>query len=122
MGRFSDPTRGHLLRLQHQTGHLAHTLVSAARGAGTPLFISSSTRTAARQRELVAAGRSATLRSRHLTGQAFDVDVLGFGRDQIPEWWLWNLGAYGEQLGLRWGGRWKVPRDLGHFENNRALR
>jgi hypothetical protein len=30
---------------------------------------------------------------------------------------LWKkVGAVGEQLGLRWGGRWRNPYDPGHFE------
>jgi len=122
MAAFSDPTPGHLLRLRHETGHRANALVIGARNGRVPLYISSSTRTAARQRDLVRAGRSATLRSKHLTGQAFDVDVLGFGRDQIPKWWFANLGNRAELLGLRWGGRWTVPKDFGHFEDARALR
>lgn len=61
------------------------------------------------------------MRSRHLTGDAFDVDVLGMNRDDVPEWWWHQLGNFAEsQLGLRWGGRWKSIRDLGHFEDPRA--
>jgi len=51
-----------------------------------------------------------------LSGLAFDVDVFGFGRDEIPLWWFYQLGALGEQLGFRWGGRWSGLRDYGHFE------
>ncbi len=122
MATFQDPTVSHLERLAHDTAHQAHQMVVAVRITGVPLFISSSVRSSQVQAQLVRAGRSQTFRSRHLTGEAFDVDVLGFGRDEIPLWWFYNLGAFGEHLGLRWGGRWTIPRDFGHFESMRSLR
>jgi len=97
-------------------------MVTEVRRSGVPLYISSSVRSSALQAQLVRAGRSQTLRSKHLTGNAFDVDVLGFGRDQIPKWWFSRLGTFAERHGLRWGGRWSKPRDLGHFENMRVSR
>jgi hypothetical protein len=40
--------------------------------------------------------------------------------DALPVWnnaRLWKkIGMLGERLGLRWGGRWRVPYDPGHFE------
>ncbi|MDZ7647977.1 MAG: M15 family metallopeptidase [Cytophagales bacterium] len=40
--------------------------------------------------------------------------------DSVAQWdnaRLWRkVGAVGEQLGLRWGGRWKELYDPGHFE------
>lgn len=122
MATFSDPTLGHLRQLAVPTAAMAVHMVIAVRNSGVPLFISSSLRTRATQAGFFRQGLSATLRSKHLTGQAFDIDVLGFGRDQIPKWWLYNLGAFGEQHGLRWGGRWKFPRDFGHFEDVRSIR
>lgn len=89
----------------------------AARVAGYPVVITSGRRTAEEQAALVRAGVSATLRSRHVLGLAFDIDWQGWSRDDIPAW-FWNLiGPWAEQnLYLRWGGRWKVPYDPGHFE------
>lgn len=96
-------------------------MVYLVRSAGVPLQVTSSVRSRAEQASLVQAGRSLTLQSKHLQGQAFDVDIHGYGRDQIPLWWFEQLGQLGEYLGLAWGGRWSGFRDYGHFENPRAL-
>lgn len=113
---WSDPTLDHLESLQPACAQRALELVNAAREAGWPVWISSSIRSEAEQRALVAAGRSRTMSSKHITGLAFDVDVLGLRRDDVPMPFLRALGAYGEALGLRWGGRWTRPFDPGHFE------
>jgi hypothetical protein len=111
-----DPTPRHLAQLSPVVQPRALALVNAARQAGIRLVITSSRRTAAEQARLVAAGRSRRPDSLHLTGRAFDVDVLGIGRDRVPrDFWAW-LGPIGERLGLRWGGRWQSPYDPGHFE------
>jgi peptidoglycan L-alanyl-D-glutamate endopeptidase CwlK len=108
------------MSLEPDTARLAYWLVYAARRAGIPLMITSGRRSEEEQRVLVGQGRSQTMRSRHLAGEAFDVDVAGLGRDQVPRW-VWDaLGPYGESLGLDWGGRWRTLVDLGHFELRRA--
>lgn len=57
------------------------------------------------------------MQSKHLLGKAFDVDVFGFGRDDVPLWVWEEIGPWAEmQLGLKWGGRFTSIRDLGHFE------
>ena len=79
-------------------------------------------RTIERQRELVAAGASRTMNSRHLTGHAIDVVALIGGEGR----WDWPLYA---QLALHfkkaasdvgvpivWGGDWKTFRDGPHYE------
>ncbi len=61
------------------------------------------------------------LTSVHMFGCAFDVAVLKDGRidwQDIPSYQ--RLGAIGESLGLRWGGRFKF-RDWGHFEYTGGL-
>jgi len=108
---------GHLQRLSPDIQNAAWWLVYYARSAGVPLKITSSTRSNAEQAALVRGGMSQTLKSKHLTGQAFDVDVEGWARDDIPLWWWEGLGQLGEYLGFRWGGRWTGLRDYGHFEN-----
>ena len=119
---FQDATIGHLQRLAPGTAAPAFRLVSHVRSAGIPLHITSGVRTPRAQRDLLVRGRSQTTRSRHLTGQAFDVDVLGFGRDQIPRWWFYQLGSLAQPLGLRWGGNFSGFWDPGHFEDARAVR
>lgn len=94
-------------------------LVSALREAGVPCIIqqSGARRGYLEQTRLVLAGRSRTLRSAHLAGKAFDIDVAGIDRSDIPRA-FWNVvGPWAErQLGLKWGGRWSDPWDPGHFE------
>ena len=75
--------------------------------------VSEGLRTKERQRELVAAGKSRTLDSKHLTGHAVDLVVMPGGK---PDW---SPRAYTElartfaqvamEFGLpvRWGGSWR---------------
>ena len=55
--------------------------------------------------------------SRHQYGLAVDVVPMV---DSMAVWnnaRLWRkIGHAGERLGLRWGGRWRVTYDPGHFE------
>jgi peptidoglycan L-alanyl-D-glutamate endopeptidase CwlK len=91
--------------------------------AGIPVLIVDTLRTPAEQAENIRKGVSWTTNSKHLTGDAIDIvpfDVYNLhGADKLqwvtsdPVWE--KLGALGEALGLRWGGRWKV-KDMGHFE------
>ncbi len=112
----NDPTLGHLSRLTPPVRLRAYWLVVLARYAGLPLVVTASTRSAAEQRQLVLAGRSRRLDSKHLRGEAFDVDLWRWDRDDVPKpVWDW-LGPVGEALGLKWGGRWTDPFDPGHFE------
>jgi len=83
-------------------------------------------RTVMRQRELVDAGASWTMDSRHLTGHAADLGVLVNGELR----WDWSLyyilGACakraGEELGIaiEWGGDWNHPKKDGpHIQLSR---
>lgn len=114
-----DPTLAQLVTLDPKMRELATILLTALREAGIPAIITAlgARRGTTEQRRLVAGGRSKTLRSKHLTGHAFDIDVAGLNRDAIPRE-FWNIvGPWAEQnLGLRWGGRFKGFWDPGHFE------
>jgi len=112
-----DATLRHIDVLSPDIRDAAFWLVYVVRSAGFPLQITSSVRTRQEQASFVAQGRSRLARSKHLVGQAFDVDVHGVARDEIPMWFWQQLGWLGEYLGLRWGGRWSDPWDPGHFEN-----
>jgi len=107
----------HIRNLSPDIQDAAWWLVYLFRDAGIPLQITSTLRSRAEQAVLVGKGLSGTLQSKHLIGQAFDVDVHGFGRDEIPLWFWYELGWVGEYLGLRWGGRFSNLKDYGHFEN-----
>lgn len=79
-------------------------------------------RTLERQKQLVAAGASQTLRSRHLTGHAVDLAVK-IGGEVRWDWPLYNgiaviMKDCANQLDLsiEWGGDWKTFKDGPHFQ------
>lgn len=83
-------------------------------------------RTVKRQEQLVAAGASKTMRSRHLTGHAVDVAPLIAGQVR----WDWppfhdiaaamKAAAAAEGVPIDWGGDWISFKDGPHFELDRA--
>jgi peptidoglycan L-alanyl-D-glutamate endopeptidase CwlK len=97
--------------------------------ATSPLdfMITEGLRTEARQRQLVAAGASKTMRSRHLTGHAVDVAVL-IGREVRWDWPLYSqlavaikAAAATEGVAITWGGDWPRFRDGPHYELDRRV-
>lgn len=87
--------------------------------AGLHVTIIDTLRTEAEHQTNLDNGVSWTTRSKHLDGLAIDLcpTALLSLKGWAPGSPLWQqLGAIGEGLGLRWGGRWK-QRDLGHFES-----
>jgi len=82
-------------------------------------------RTEARQRELVAAGASRTMNSRHLTGHAVDLAPVIAGQIR----WDWppfhqlaaamKQAAAELQVPIVWGGDWRTFKDGPHFELDR---
>lgn len=99
--------------------------------AQIPVLIVSTGRSEKEQAAAVAAGTSKVKRSRHQDGMA--IDVVPFALFQLagPDKLQWDvrdpvwrrIGAIGEALGLRWGGRFGESKpgagdgwDMGHFE------
>lgn len=90
-----------------------------------PFRVTEGVRSPQRQEQLVKAGASRTMNSRHLTGHAVDVCAMIDGKPR----WDWPL--YGKiavafkeaaaELGVPivWGGDWKSFRDGPHFELRR---
>lgn len=75
-----------------------------------------------RQRQLVAAGASQTMNSRHLTGHAIDVAALVNG-DVRWDWPLYERIAQAFKqaaerfdLPIEWGGDWLSFRDGPHYQ------
>lgn len=80
-------------------------------------------RTSAEQRKLVAAGKSQTLNSRHLTGHAVDLTAL-LKNGAVT----WDFEVYRKlsevvlavafelAIPVTWGGNWQSLRDGPHFE------
>ncbi|MFM9863662.1 MAG: M15 family metallopeptidase [Micropepsaceae bacterium] len=97
----------------------------AAELTGCPFIVTEGLRTMKRQRELVAAGASKTLRSRHLTGHAIDFAPLVAGEVT----WKWPPFAIVAQafkqaatergVPISWGGNWRTFRDGPHIELDR---
>lgn len=79
-------------------------------------------RTQERQKQLMAAGATRTMNSRHLTGHAVDIAPLINGEVR----WDWPLyhqlaavvkkAAAEEQVPLQWGGDWRSFKDGPHWE------
>lgn len=79
-------------------------------------------RTVARQKQLVAAGASKTMNSRHITGHAVDLAVLIGGKVRW-DWPLYNkLSVFVKQaakdldIPVEWGGDWKSFKDGPHWQ------
>tara|TARA_R110000868_G_scaffold6894_6_gene38303 strand:- start:10686 stop:11054 length:369 start_codon:yes stop_codon:yes gene_type:complete len=102
-------------------------LVRVVRLAGkrADFIVTEGLRTVARQKQLVAAGASQTMNSRHLTGHAVDVAALVDGKVR----WDWPLydaiskemkkAAAELNVPIIWGGDWKSLKDGPHFELDR---
>lgn len=100
---------------------LALLLVEKARMNGTPIKITETFRTAAKQEEYYNQGRKSpgsiitnakALQSYHQYGLAFDIAFEGVPYPSDLKKWE-KLGTLGESIGLVWGGRFN---DNPHFE------
>jgi hypothetical protein len=96
-------------------------LIRVCKASGIELAIVESYRTPAKQAEYFAMGRKYTSspggKSRHQYGLAVDVVPIVDSGAVWNNHRLWRkIGQAGERLGLRWGGRWRVTYDPGHFE------
>ena len=90
-------------------------------------MVTEGVRTLERQGQLVRAGASRTLNSRHLSGHAVDLAALVDGAVR----WDWPLypriaaamktAAAERGVALIWGGDWKSLRDGPHFELDRRV-
>lgn len=74
-----------------------------------------------RQKELVAAGASKTMNSRHITGHA--VDLAAYVNEIRWDWPLYEKiakamkqAAYELNIKIEWGGDWKSFKDGPHFQ------
>jgi hypothetical protein len=93
-------------------------LLAKAVEARLNIMIIETSRTMAQHEENVKNGFSWAAHSKHLDGLAIDVGIIELLSlpNRAPDHPLWNkLGAIGESVGCRWGGRWK-QRDCVHFE------
>lgn len=96
-------------------------LISICKEKGIELALVETYRTRAKQNEYKSMGKKYTRsgggHSKHQYGLAVDVVPIVDSVAQWDDYKLWRkIGVVGEQLGLRWGGRWRNPYDPGHFE------
>ena len=82
-------------------------------------------RTLTRQKQLLAAGASKTLNSRHITGHAVDLGAW-VGKEVRWDWPLYHKiatamkqAATEQHVGIVWGGDWRTFKDGPHFELDR---
>jgi peptidoglycan LD-endopeptidase CwlK len=92
-----------------------------------PFEVIEGLRTVERQRQLVAAGASKTMNSRHITGHAVDLAPTVEGKIR----WDWPLfhqiapamkqAAQDVGVPITWGGDWRTFKDGPHFELDRKV-
>lgn len=117
--KFSQRSENNLIGVHPD---LVHVVRRALKLTEIDFCVIEGLRTYERQRELVKAGASQTLKSRHLTGHA--VDLAAFIGGQIR--WDWPLyskiaiamkdAATEEDVPIEWGGDWKSFKDGPHFQ------
>ena len=97
-----------------------------AEAEGLDFIVTEGLRTMKRQRELVAAGASKTMKSRHLTGHAIDFAPLIAG--EVTWKWppfialaaMFKKAAAELGIAIAWGGDWKSFKDGPHVELDRS--
>lgn len=87
-----------------------------------PAYVVEGRRSAARQRDLYAQGRTSegpvvtwTRVSKHQAGLAFDLGFKGRAAADVPADWWEDVGEAWQSIGGTWGGSWAAG-DLNHFE------
>ena len=100
---------------------LVNVVKLAAQKSPLNFIVTEGVRTLERQKELVAAGASQTLNSRHLTGHAVDLAAV-VGKEVRWDWPLYSKlaaamkdAALELKVTIQWGGDWKM-RDGPHFQ------
>lgn len=111
-----------LSRLKGVHPDLVRVIKRAAQITKVDFAVVEGLRTLERQKELLKAGATKILKSRHITGHAVDVVPLVDGKAR----WDWPLyhklapfiwaAARAEDVPLEWGGDWKSFPDAPHWQ------
>ena len=121
-----------LKRLEGVHEDLVAVVKRAAELTDQPFVVIEGLRSVERQKQLVAAGASTTLRSRHLTGHAVDlaafIDLDKSGDYTSGDNIRWDWPLYGKiashmktaafqlDIPIEWGGDWTTFKDGPHFQ------
>jgi peptidoglycan L-alanyl-D-glutamate endopeptidase CwlK len=111
-----------LSRLQGVHPDLVRVVKRAAAMSDLDFTVLEGLRTLERQKQLVKAGASKTMNSRHLTGHAVDIAPMLAGAVS----WDWPLyrrlapivkaAAVAENVPIEWGGDWRTFKDGPHWQ------
>lgn len=111
-----------LSRLEGVHPDLVRVVKKAAAMSPLDFTVLEGLRTLDRQKQLIAAGATKTLNSRHLTGHAVDLAPMIGGTVR----WDWPLyhqlaavvkdAAKAENVPIQWGGDWRTFKDGPHWE------
>lgn len=111
-----------LSRLEGVHPDLVRVVKKAAALSPLDFTVLEGLRTLDRQKQLMAAGATKTMNSRHLTGHAVDLAPMIGGTVR----WDWPLyhqlaavvkdAATAENVPLQWGGDWRTFKDGPHWE------
>lgn len=111
-----------LARLEGVHADLVRVVRRAAAMSELDFTVLEGLRTVARQKQLVAAGASQTMKSRHITGHAVDLAPIVGGKVS----WDWPLyhrlaaivkdAAAAERVPIEWGGDWTSFKDGPHWQ------
>lgn len=119
--RFSERSQRHLITLDPGLAAVARLALERSR---VDFTIISARRTRAEQKRLVEAGKSRTMRSRHLTGQALDFVPLDptTGKGRFDRALALEVAVAFLDAGVLlncpviWGGVWREFEDIPHIE------
>lgn len=108
-------------RLKGVHPDLASVVKLAIERSEVDFMVTEGLRSKERQKELVAAGASKTMNSRHITGHA--VDLAAYVNGIRWDWPLYEKiakamkqAAYELNIKIEWGGDWKSFKDGPHFQ------
>lgn len=108
-------------RLKGVHPDLASVVKLAIERSDVDFMVTEGLRSKERQKELVAAGASKTMNSRHITGHA--VDLAAYVNGIRWDWPLYEKiakamkqAAYELNIKIEWGGDWKSFKDGPHFQ------
>jgi peptidoglycan L-alanyl-D-glutamate endopeptidase CwlK len=111
-----------LSRLEGVHPDLVRVVKKAAAMSSLDFTVLEGLRTLDRQRQLMSAGATKTMNSRHLTGHAVDIAPMIGGTVR----WDWPLyhqlaaivkdAAKAENVPIQWGGDWRTFKDGPHWE------